>query len=85
MILKDEETSFSWLLRTWKIFLRPPEKRKTQKSNFSDNHPHNIWDFCSSNRNFDAPQVKLKQLDRGKLKSQGIYPWDLSMGIRLKT
>ena len=33
----------------------------------------------------DTPQAKLKQLDRGKVKSQGIYPWDLSMGIRLKT
>ena len=38
------------------------------------NYSHNIWDFCSSKHNFDAPQVKLKQLDRGKLKSQGIFP-----------
>ena len=39
-------------------------------------HIHNIWYF-------DAPLVKLKQWYRGKLNSQGIYPWNLSMGIRL--
>ena len=80
-----EEQVFLGFFVVWENFCRPPAKHKKQKTVFSDNLSLFIWDFCSSKRNFDAPQVKLKQFDRGKLKSQGIYPWDLSMGIRLKT